>query len=254
MVRTPIVGGNFKMNGTIKFINDHAEVLKSIAKNNVEVVMAPTALHASLLQAHLKDSHVCVAAQNVYDQKPGAFTGELAVEMLVDAGIKYAIIGHSERRRIMGESNEQSAKKTLRALEANITVLFCIGETLEERNANKVDEVNFAQLAALKAVITPQQWVDVVIAYEPVWSIGTGVVASPEQAQEVHASIRNWLKKEISTEVAEMTRIQYGGSVNGKNCAELSKCADIDGFLVGGAALKPEIVEIVKILGETKKQ
>lgn len=131
-------------------------------------------------------------------------------------------------------------------------VVFCIGETIDERKAGKVDEVNFGQLAALSALLKPEEWKNVVIAYEPVWSIGTGVVATPAQAQEVHASLRGWLAKNVSQAVADATRIQYGGSVNAANCGELAKCPDIDGFLVGGASLKPEFVDIVKSLGDIK--
>eukprot|EP00703_Trepomonas_sp_PC1_P004095 JAP92511.1 Triosephosphate isomerase [Trepomonas sp. PC1] len=254
VMRTPVVGGNFKCNGTQKFIQEHSEVLKQMKNNGVEVFVAPTALSLLQLKDNLKDSHIQVAAQNIYYEKIGAFTGELATELIVDAGIKVVLVGHSERRRIMGETNEQSAKKAAKALGDNLQVVFCIGETLEERNNHQVDEVNFAQLEALRQQIKEEQWKNVIIAYEPVWSIGTGVVASPQQAQEVHEHLRGWLKEKVSQKVADETRIQYGGSVNAKNCAELSKCKDIDGFLVGGASLKAEFLDIVKIIGDVKKE
>lgn len=251
--RRPVVGGNFKCNGDFNFIKTHTEVLKTIPKNNVDVYVAPSAIHLKTLADNLKGTHIEVAAQNVYYEKPGAWTGELNVEQLLDCGLKTVIIGHSERRRIMGETNEQSAKKAARAISLGMTVAFCIGETLEERKAGKVDEVNFAQLEALRAVLKEADWKNIIIAYEPVWSIGTGVVATPEQAQEVHASLRKWLAEKVSKAVADATRIQYGGSVNAANCAALGKCPDIDGFLVGGASLKPEFVQIVTTLGEVKK-
>jgi triosephosphate isomerase len=200
----------------------------------------------------LEKTDIQVVCQNIYIQKPGAWTGEIAIEQLQDLKLKTVLVGHSERRRIIGESNELCAKKAARALELGMHVIFCIGETLDERNAKKVDEVNFAQMEELRKLIKEEQWANVVIAYEPVWSIGTGVVASPQQAQEVHVSLRKWLSDKVSAKVAEAIRIQYGGSVTAKNCKELSECPDIDGFLVGGASLKPEFVEIVKITEQVK--
>lgn len=252
-MRTPIVGGNFKCNGDFAFIAKHAEVLRGIKDNGVEVYVAPSALHLKTLHDQLQGTHVKVAAQNVYFQKPGAWTGEMSVEQLQDCGLQTVIVGHSERRRIMGESNEESAKKAARALQMGMRVVFCIGETLQEREAGKVDEVNFAQLEALRQLIKEAEWKGVVVAYEPVWSIGTGVVATPEQAQAVHAALRKWLREHVSAAVADATRIQYGGSVNAANCGQLAQCPDIDGFLVGGASLKPEFVQIVDTLGATKK-
>lgn len=250
--RVPIIGGNFKCNGTCDFIEKHAAVLKAIPDNGVEVFVAPTALQLIRLRQLLEGSHIHVAAQNCYFEAPGAWTGEIAAELLLDAGIKSVIIGHSERRRKMGESDADSARKAAKALKLGMQVIFCVGETLEEREAGRVDEVIQAQLEALAALLEPAQWKNVVIAYEPVWSIGTGKVASPAQAQEVHASIRAYLTKRVSKEVAEEIRIQYGGSANAKNCGELARCPDIDGFLVGGASLKPEFADIVRQLGEIK--
>jgi len=215
--------------------------------------VAPTALHLQLVHNKLAGSHIRVAGQNCNIDGKGAHTGEIAAEMLVDLGLKDVIIGHSERRA-MGETDEICAKKAKRAIENGLRVIFCIGESLEERNAGKVKDVTCRQLGALKAVLTEEQWANIVIAYEPIWSIGTGVVATPAQAQEVHAQLRQWLKESVSEKVANETRIQYGGSVNAKNCGELSKCADIDGFLVGGASLKPEFADIVRTIGEVKKQ
>lgn len=178
-----------------------------------------------------------MAAQNVYDKPNGAFTGEISVSQLKDSGIDWVILGHSERRTILSESDETVASKTKFATENGVSVIWCCGESLEQREAGKTLEVIAAQLSALKAQIS--DWSKIVIAYEPIWAIGTGKVATTAQAQEVHASIRSWLAKEVSQSVADETRILYGGSVSEKNCKDLSKEKDIDGFLVGGASLKP---------------
>lgn len=178
-----------------------------------------------------------VASQNVYDKPNGAFTGEVSVSQLKDSGINWTILGHSERRTILRESDEVVALKTKYATENGVSVIWCCGESLEEREAGKTIDVVSKQLAALKAQVS--DWSKIVVAYEPIWAIGTGKVATTEQAQEVHKAIREWLKANVSDKVAEETRILYGGSVNEKNCGELSKQADIDGFLVGGASLKP---------------
>jgi triosephosphate isomerase (TIM) len=179
-----------------------------------------------------------VAAQNVFDKPNGAFTGEISVSQLKDSGINWSILGHSERRTILGESDEVVASKTKVATDGGVSVIWCCGESLEEREAGKTVDVVERQLAAVSAKIG--DWKNVVIAYEPIWAIGTGKVATTQQAQDVHAAIRKWLKANVSDKVAEETRILYGGSVNGKNCKELAKQEDIDGFLVGGASLKPE--------------
>uniref|UniRef100_A0A804MQ93 triose-phosphate isomerase n=1 Tax=Zea mays TaxID=4577 RepID=A0A804MQ93_MAIZE len=185
-----------------------------------------------------------VSAQNVWIGKGGAYTGEISAEQLVDIGCQWVILGHSERRHIIGENDEFIGKKAAYALSQNVKVIACIGELLEEREAGKTFDVCFRQMKAFADSIS--NWADVVIAYEPVWAIGTGKVATPEQAQEVHAAVRNWLKTNISPDVASSTRIIYGGSVNAANCAELAKKEDIDGFLVGGASLKgPDFATII---------
>jgi triosephosphate isomerase (TIM) len=184
-----------------------------------------------------------VAAQNVYDKPNGAFTGEISVSQLKDSGIAWTILGHSERRTILKESDETVAAKTKYATENSVGVIWCCGESLADREAGKTIAVVTAQLAALKAQIS--DWSKIVIAYEPIWAIGTGKVATTEQAQEAHAAIREWLRKEVGDKVADETRILYGGSVTEKNCGDLSKQPDIDGFLVGGASLKPAFVDII---------
>jgi triosephosphate isomerase len=177
-----------------------------------------------------------VAAQNVFDKPNGAYTGEISVAQLKDSNITWTILGHSERRTILGESDAVVSSKTKYATENGLSVIWCCGESLADREAGKTIAVVSAQLDALKAQIS--DWSKVVIAYEPIWAIGTGKVATTEQAQEVHKAIRDWLRS-ISDKVADETRILYGGSVSEKNSAELSKQPDIDGFLVGGASLKP---------------
>ncbi|OTA61972.1 triosephosphate isomerase [Hypoxylon sp. EC38] len=243
MARKFFVGGNFKMNGTIKSITEIVENLnKAQLDPNVEVVIAPPALYLLLVREHVR-KEIGVAAQNVFDKPNGAFTGEISVSQLKDSGIDWVILGHSERRTILRESDETVASKTKFATENGVSVIWCCGESLEQREAGKTLEVIASQLAALKAQIS--DWSRVVIAYEPIWAIGTGKVATTEQAQEVHASIRAWLAKEVSQSVADETRILYGGSVSEKNCKDLSKEKDIDGFLVGGASLKPAFVDII---------
>jgi triosephosphate isomerase len=200
-------------------------------------VIAPPALYLLLVREHLREG-IEVAAQNVFDKPNGAFTGEISVSQLKDSNITWTILGHSERRTILGESDEVVASKTKFASEGGIGVIWCCGESLEERESGKTVSVIEKQLAAVSAQI--KDWKNIVIAYEPIWAIGTGKVATVQQAQEVHEAIRKWLKANVSDEVAEQTRILYGGSVNGKNCKDLAKEKDIDGFLVGGASLKPE--------------
>ena len=184
-----------------------------------------------------------LSAQDAYHKPSGAFTGEISSAQLKDAGIPWVILGHSERRTLFHETNEDVATKTKAALENDLNVILCVGETLEQREKNESINVVISQVEAAAKNIS--DWSKVVIAYEPVWAIGTGKVATAEQAEEVHKAIRDWLAKSISADVAKSERIIYGGSVNGKNAKELDSQPDIDGFLVGGASLKPEFVDIV---------
>jgi triosephosphate isomerase len=244
-----IVGGNFKLNGSLGFLQSHLGLLSSssLPLSSVEVVIAPPSVYLTTARDLVKGTGIQVSAQNVSEQKDGAFTGEVSCGMLLDLGIHWTIIGHSERRNVYGESDETVGKKAAAALKAGLSVILCIGEKREERDAGRTNEVNFRQLEAYRAAINDEAaWAKVVIAYEPVWSIGTGLTASPEQAQEAHRDIRKWLADHISPAVAQATRIQYGGSVNAANCKKLAEQPDIDGFLVGGASLKPEFVDIVK--------
>jgi len=243
MGRQFFVGGNFKMNGTIKSIKDIIENLNNAKLDpNTEVVIAPPSLYLLLAREHLRKG-LEVAAQNVFDKPNGAFTGEISVDQLKESGITWTILGHSERRVILQEDDKFVASKTKAAVDGGLSVILCCGESLEQREANKTIEVVTTQLKAVADKI--QDWSKIVIAYEPIWAIGTGKVATTEQAQEVHAAIREWLKKEVSAKAADETRILYGGSVTEKNSGELAKQPDIDGFLVGGASLKPAFVDII---------
>ncbi|KEF55628.1 triosephosphate isomerase [Exophiala aquamarina CBS 119918] len=250
MGRKFFVGGNFKMNGTISSIKEIVHNL-STAKldSNTEVVVAPPSLYLLLTREHL-GPNIEVAAQNVFDRPNGAFTGEISVAQLKDSNITWTLLGHSERRTILREEDEFVACKAKAALDGGIGVILCCGESLEEREAGTTVDVVTRQLAAVNKSIGKDGWKNVVIAYEPIWAIGTGKVATTEvrcaeQAQEVHAAIRKWLSESVSPEVAEATRIIYGGSVSEKNCRELAKQTDVDGFLVGGASLKPAFVDII---------
>ena len=192
------------------------------------------------------DDKAMVCAQNVSKTENGAFTGEVSAQQLVDFRIKWTLIGHSERRKLYGETNEIVAEKTKIALDNKLNVVLCVGETFEDREAEKTNDVLAEQLAAVKAAVP--NWDNIVVAYEPVWAIGTGKVATPDQAQDAHTFIRGWVKENVSEETN--IRIIYGGSVNDKNCQILIKQEDIDGFLVGGASLKPNFKDIVEFSNE----
>ncbi|TNV76583.1 hypothetical protein FGO68_gene4603 [Halteria grandinella] len=240
-MRKFLVGGNWKQNGTLKFAVDFPEkVLRNIAfdHNKVEVVVAPTALHILQAKLMLSSSNVQVSAQNISQFKNGAYTGEISAEMLKDA-------------HIFGETDAVIGDKVKIALENNLKIMACIGEKLDERESGKTQAVNERQLAAIRERVS--DWSNVVIAYEPVWAIGTGKTASPEQAQEVHDQLRGWLKKNVSAEAAQKTRILYGGSVTEKNAGDLILKPDIDGFLVGGASLKEGFADIIKACNQATK-
>ncbi|KAI6184148.1 Triosephosphate isomerase [Aphelenchoides bicaudatus] len=237
------VGGNWKMNGDKNTIDGIIKFLNEGAKNDaVEVVVAPPAPYLAYAKQNLAD-YVHVAAQNCYKVAKGAFTGEISPAMIKDLGLKWVVLGHSERRHVFGENDELISDKAIHAIQEGLEVIYCIGEKLDEREAGKTKEVNFRQLQAI--VDKNIDWSHVVIAYEPVWAIGTGKTASPEQAQEVHAWIREFLKEKVSADVSAKTRIIYGGSVTADNAAELAKNPDVDGFLVGGASLKPDFIKII---------
>ncbi|KAJ8666857.1 hypothetical protein QAD02_008519 [Eretmocerus hayati] len=243
MARKFFVGGNWKMNGNKKEIDEIVAFLKAGPLDpNVEVVVGVPSIYLPYTKSILP-SNVIISAQNCYKVPKGAFTGEISPAMLVDNGIPYVIIGHSERRNVFGESDELTADKVAHALEAGLKVIACIGEKLEEREAGKTEEVVYRQTKAIVDKI--KSWDNVVVAYEPVWAIGTGKTATPQQAQEVHDKLRAWFSKNVSPAVAESVRIIYGGSVTADNAKDLAKEKDIDGFLVGGASLKPDFVKII---------
>ncbi|KAI4297718.1 hypothetical protein L6164_037593 [Bauhinia variegata] len=245
------VGGNWKCNGTKDSISKLVSDLNNAKLEPVvDVVVVPPFVYINHVKSLLND-RIEISAQNSWVGKGGAFTGEISVEQLKDLGVKWVILGHSERRHIIGENDEFIGKKAAYALSEGLGVIACIGELLEEREAGKTFDVIYQQLKAFADSVP--SWDNIVIAYEPVWAIGTGKVATPQQAQEVHVAVRDWLKKNVSAEVASRTRIIYGGSVNGSNSADLAKQEDIDGFLVGGASLKgPEFAVIVNSVTSKK--
>ncbi|KAJ1852478.1 triosephosphate isomerase [Coemansia sp. RSA 1822] len=245
MARTFWVGGNWKMNGSVAVIKDLVSKFNaSDASSDVEVVLGAPYVYVPLLADSLRKDWA-VAGENCYVKASGAYTGEISPEMLHDVGAKWVILGHSERRSILKESDEFTAEKVVKALEAGLKVVLCIGELLEEREAGITQAVVNRQLDAVIKTVKEADWANIVIAYEPVWAIGTGKVATPDQAQEVHAAIRKYLETTVSAKVAEQTRITYGGSVNAGNCKVLAQQPDVDGFLVGGASLKLEFIDII---------
>ncbi|UJR22768.1 hypothetical protein I4U23_025800 [Adineta vaga] len=240
------VGGNWKMNYSKAILEKVNEALSKTKDAEVDIVCAPPALFIKDFVAS-KPAHVQVAAQNCYHAKEGAFTGELSPEMIKEAGCNWVILGHSERRTLFNESDEFLQKKIDYVLnKTDVNVIACIGETLQERESGKTNEVVERQVKAYQEKIANNQYDRVVIAYEPVWAIGTGKVASPQQAQEVHEHLRKFIEKNSNADIAKQIRIIYGGSVSGSNCKELAQQGDIDGFLVGGASLKPEFEQICK--------
>lgn len=243
MTRKFFVGGNWKMNGSQATNKGLVEALNSVKFDNVEVVVSPPFIYLDAVRKALRPE-IELAAQNIHTEKSGAFTGEISAEMLKDINVNWVIIGHSERRQYFAETDDLVGKKTAKALATGLKVIACIGETGEERKANKTQEVVYRQLAGIAAHV--KDWTNVVIAYEPVWAIGTGVVATPAQAQDVHKDIRKWLADKVSQQVSDQTRIIYGGSVNAANSKELGSQGDVDGFLVGGASLKPEFGTIIQ--------
>jgi len=237
-MRKTIVAGNWKMHGDQ---HSNAELLQHIKMHhvlyqNIETIVCPPAVYLNQAVAATANGQVRVGAQNLAPQASGAYTGELAAEMLTDIGASHVLVGHSERRTLFGETDEIVAEKFAAAQRAGLTPIFCIGETLEQREQNQTEQVVLDQIAAVVEKVGSAALQQSVIAYEPVWAIGTGRTASPEQAQQVHQAIRHYLK-ELNPTLADTVSLLYGGSVKPDNSAELIKQADIDGFLVGGASL-----------------
>jgi triosephosphate isomerase (TIM) len=249
--RKPIIAGNWKMYNTaaeaLALVNALKKELVGVNASDVETVVCPpfTALYA--VSTILQGSGVALGAQNVHWEKEGAFTGEIAAPMLKELSVRYAIVGHSERRQFFGETNEGVNKRAKAALGQGIRPIVCVGETLAQREAGQTEAVIRDHVTGGLAGFTKDAMLDTVIAYEPVWAIGTGKTATPAQAQEVHAFIRELLTAMFDSSVAAKVRIQYGGSVKPGNAKELLGQPDIDGALVGGASLKAaDFAAIVK--------
>ncbi len=246
--RKAIIAGNWKMNKTRPEAKELLEAIKPLVANaegNVEVIACVPFTNLETAINTTAGSNVKIGAENVHFEKSGAFTGEISADMLTELGVEYVVIGHSERRQYFGETDETVNKRTLAALEAGLKPIVCVGETLEQRELNITEEVIATQIKIDLKDTCPKCIKNVVIAYEPVWAIGTGKTATPEQAQEVCAFIRGELAKMFDKETAEAVTIQYGGSMNAKNCAELLAKPDIDGGLIGGASLKAEDFNVI---------
>lgn len=241
-MRKNIVAGNWKMNKTLQESQALTKDLldKVPQDSDVEIIIAPTYPNLYPVYEHIKPSPIGLAAQNVHFADNGAFTGEVSTEMLKSVGVETVIIGHSERRSIFGESHELLAQKSSKVVQSGMQLMFCIGEVLEDRKSEKHFEVVKKQLEDSAFHLSENEFKQVVLAYEPVWAIGTGETASPEQAQEMHAFIRSLLVEKYSKETAENTSILYGGSVKPNNAKEIFSQPDVDGGLIGGAALKAE--------------
>ncbi len=240
-MRNNIVAGNWKMNNdatqTRVLINDLNKALEEVSIN-CRVLISPTSINLTSAVALTQDSVIEVSAQNMHQAKSGAFTGEISAEMLKDVGVKTVILGHSERRTYFGEDDKILTEKVASALENNLEVIFCFGESLEDRKSENHFNVVESQLKNVVLSLSASSWKHIVLAYEPVWAIGTGETASPEQAQEMHAFIRSLLVDTYGSSVAEHVSILYGGSVKPTNAREIFSKEDVDGGLIGGASLK----------------
>jgi triosephosphate isomerase (TIM) len=249
MIRQKIVAGNWKMNGSKESISLLINGLLEMEGSNSEVVVAPSFPYLSQVESLVSGSAIVLAAQNISQEVKGAFTGEVSASMLGDFGVKYVLLGHSERRSLYDEEDEIVASKVKLALEFGLTPMLCVGETLAEREAGKTLEVCERQIQAVIDVIGIAAFDNLVIAYEPVWAIGTGLSASAEQAQDVHKAIRAFLAQS-SESVSQKVQILYGGSVKASTSSALFKMPDVDGALVGGASLDAkEFIAIVKAAG-----
>ena len=249
MARTKFVCGNWKMHKTQAEARELVRALGALVApvaGRVQVAVAPPFTALSAVQAALAGTAIELAAQDVHWEKQGAFTGEVSAPMLLDAGCRHAIVGHSERRQLFGETDESVRRKAVALLGVGILPIVCVGETLAEREAGRTLEVVGRQVQNALQGLPAQDVARLTVAYEPVWAIGTGRTATPKQAQEVHGAIRSLLR-DLAGEAAERVRIQYGGSVKPDNAAELMALPDVDGALVGGAALKADdFIQIIR--------
>jgi triosephosphate isomerase len=240
--RKPIIAGNWKMNKTSAEARDLAAKLIPLVAGvkDREVVLAPPFTALQSVADTIKGTNISLSAQNLHWEDKGAYTGEISAEMLLDLGCKYVNIGHSERRQYFGETDGTVNKKVKQALKEGLLPIMCVGETLAEREAGRLNEIIKRQVTGGLKDVTGDDMMKLVIAYEPVWAIGTGKTATPEQANEVHALIRQTVRTLYNADIAERLRIQYGGSVTPDNVSTLMAIPDIDGALVGGVSLKPE--------------
>ncbi len=240
-MRKMMVMGNWKMNGTRQSLSTLLSGLQGEVSQQIEMAVFPAYPYLTWVTETLADTSIAVGAQDVSRHEPGAFTGEVAAEMLADMQCRYVLVGHSERRQYHAETSLQVAEKLAAVLAQNMTPVLCVGETLAERESGQTEAVIAEQVnAVVQHLNDPQAMQRIVIAYEPVWAIGTGKTATPEQAQAVHAFIRQLVASHCSADTAQSMRILYGGSVKPDNAADLFALADVDGGLVGGASLKPE--------------
>ncbi len=242
-MRRKFVAGNWKMNTTFQSAQALArEVASAVAASNpaVDVAVCPPAPFLWSVKQILAGSPVLLGGQNAYFEKSGAFTGETSLDMLLDVGCEWVILGHSERRQFFGDTDAIINKKVAAAIAQKLGIMFCVGEVLEDRQANRTEAVLTTQLEGGLAGFTSAQLSKLVIAYEPVWAIGTGVTASPEQAESAHAFIRDWMASRFDAKLAAELRIQYGGSVKPENAKEILSKPNVDGALVGGASLKSD--------------
>jgi len=249
-MRTPLIAGNWKMNlshsQAVALARDLAALTSGLA--NVEIAVCPSYVYLEAVRQALQGSAIGLGAQNMHAEPKGAFTGEISAAMLLDLGCKYVILGHSERRHGMGETDEVVNKKLVAALKAGLKPILCVGELLSERDAGQTHAVIEKQLTGSLANISAEQLAASVLAYEPVWAIGTGRTASPEQAEEVHSRIRTWLAAHYNAATADSVRILYGGSVTADKSLALFAQPNIDGGLVGGASLQaPEFTQIIQV-------
>ena len=241
-MRTPIIAGNWKMNKTnteaVALVEELIPLVKGVSE--VEIVVCPTFTALSDVDKLVTGTNIKLGAQDVYFEEKGAFTSQISCEMLKDVGCTYVIIGHSERRQYFHETNTSVNKKVKMALSNGLKVIICVGEKLKERESDKTEEVVEKQVEGALKDISKADMENIVVAYEPIWAIGTGKTATPKQAQEVHAFIRKILRDKYGPETANFVRIQYGGSVKPENIKELMTQPDIDGGLIGGASLEAE--------------
>ncbi|GAB3894741.1 triose-phosphate isomerase [Larkinella knui] len=251
-MRKKIVAGNWKMNKTldeaVALVSEVVNMISDEVTGDVDVVLCPPSIYLTTLKPYLEgQTRVALGAQNCHEKASGAYTGEVSAPMLKSIGVPYVILGHSERRQYFGETNAQLAEKVTSALANGLTPIFCCGESLEQRQTEVHLDFVRTQLTESLFHLSPEQFANIVIAYEPIWAIGTGLTATSEQAQEMHHILRQHLASHYGQEVADNTSILYGGSANEKNAAEIFARPDVDGGLIGGASLKSrEFTNVVK--------